>query len=67
MKRFKKKKNSFPPVTEADIERARRYLMGTVGGLAMHDVRRTQAVLERLAQQGVAAVTYKDKKIKKCL
>lgn len=33
--------------------------MGAVGGLAVHDVRRTQAVLERLAQQRVAAVTYK--------
>lgn len=39
--------------------------MGAVGGLAMHDVRRTQAVLERLAQQRVAAVTYKNTHLKR--
>lgn len=41
--------------------------MGAVGGLAVHDVRRTQAVLERLAQQRVAAVAYKDTRLNKDL
>ena len=33
-------------------------LMGAVGGLTMHEGRRTQTVLERLAQQRVAPVAY---------
>lgn len=33
-------------------------LMGAVGGLAMHEGRGAQGVLERLPQQRVAPVTY---------
>lgn len=32
-------------------------LMGAVGGLTMHEGRRTQAVLEGLTQQRVASIT----------